>query len=77
MFEVIKPFLGFPREDPYAHRASLFKIFPTLVTLTFTISMFLLLKPYIRVQTELDTDEMTHGLKSDDKVFIEDVGLMH
>ena len=49
MFEIVKPFLGFPREDPYAHRASLFKIFPTLVTLTFTISMFLLLKPLLRI----------------------------
>ena len=39
--------------------------------------MFLLLKPYIRIQTELDTDEITHGLERDDKVYIEDVGLMH
>ena len=32
MFETIKPYIGFPREDPN-ERASVFKVVPTLVTL--------------------------------------------
>ena len=61
MLKALKPFLGFPREDPYAHRASLFKVLPTLVTLAFTITVFLLIKPYIKVESEPELFEMTHG----------------
>ena len=76
MLNAIKPFLGFPRDDPYANRTSLFKLFPTLVTLSFTILMFLLLKPYLKIEPETDDQEMKHGMYYDGKVYIQDIGLM-
>ena len=47
MISLIKPLLGFPREDPYAHKSSLFKLAPTLITISILFVVFLLVRPYL------------------------------
>jgi hypothetical protein len=78
MFSVIKPFLGFPREDPYAHRTSVFKMVPTLVTTALIFTTFVIVKPYVKSAFESEEKETTELEKlSGDLVRVDKVGLMH
>lgn len=76
MFSVIKPFLGFPRDDPYAHRTSVFKMIPTLVTTALIFTTFLIIKPYIKSAFESEETIELEKL-SGDLVRVDKVGLMH
>ena len=52
MFETIKPYIGFPRDDPYAQRASVFKVVPTLVTLVVVLFTYFLVIAMFKSEIE-------------------------
>ena len=55
MFETIKPYIGFPRKDPY-ERASVFKVVPTLVTLVIVLFTYFAVIAMFKTDVE-ETEE--------------------